>query len=65
MDEPLHFACDNWITRDARGDETFLLAAWVYIRSVTALPLCPRASDTLVTSAPLVMTMLAKVWRSL
>ncbi len=30
VDEPLHFACDNWITRDARGDETFLLAAEVY-----------------------------------
>ena len=36
-------------------------SAWVYIRSVTALSLWPRASDTLATSAPLVMAMLAKV----
>lgn len=39
--------------------------AWVYIRSVTALSLWPRASETLATSAPLVIATLAKVWRSL
>ena len=39
--------------------------AWVYIRSVTALSLWPKASETLAMSAPLVIATLAKVWRSL
>ena len=39
--------------------------AWLYIRKVTAVSLWPRVSETLTTSAPLVMAMLAKVWRSL
>jgi len=44
---------------------TLSALAWVYIRSVTALSLWPSASETLATSAPLVIATLAKVWRSL
>lgn len=40
-------------------------SAWVYMRRVTALSLCPKAFDTLAMSAPFVMAMLAKVCRSL
>ena len=40
-------------------------SAWVYIRRVTALSLWPSFSETLATSAPLVIAMLAKVCRSL
>lgn len=39
--------------------------AWVYIRKVIAVSLCPNASDTLATSAPAVIATLAKVCRSL
>ena len=36
-------------------------SAWVYIRRATALSRCPSFSETLATSAPLVMAMLAKM----
>ena len=40
---------------------TLSALAWVYIRRVTALSLWPSASDTLATSAPLVIATLANV----
>lgn len=39
--------------------------AWAYILNVTAVSLWPNRSETLTTSAPFVMAMLAELWRSL
>ena len=40
-------------------------SAWVYILRVTALSECPNFSETLAISAPFVIAILAKLWRSL